>query len=74
MSKDTIQLETAVLTISPEYLLEFTSEYGISEDLHPELPGPEERIMDFPDGKDGCRSVNDRERTPHSVIQNLWIP
>ncbi|GJY90461.1 hypothetical protein Tco_0505657, partial [Tanacetum coccineum] len=51
MSKDTIQLETAVLTISPEYLLEFTSEYGISEDLHPELPGPEERIMDFPDGK-----------------------
>nr|GEV63441.1 hypothetical protein [Tanacetum cinerariifolium] len=36
-----------------EYLLEFTSEYGISEDLHPELPGPEERIVDFPEGKVG---------------------
>ncbi|GJX29010.1 hypothetical protein Tco_0237089 [Tanacetum coccineum] len=51
MGRDTIQLETAVSTISPKYLLEFTSEYGISEDLHPELPGPEERIMDFPEGK-----------------------
>nr|GEW33137.1 hypothetical protein [Tanacetum cinerariifolium] len=29
-------------------MLEFTSEYGISKDLHPELPGPEERIVDFP--------------------------
>nr|GEV78572.1 hypothetical protein [Tanacetum cinerariifolium] len=34
-----------------EYLLEFTSEYGISEALHPELPGPEDRIVDFPEGK-----------------------
>nr|GEW45366.1 hypothetical protein [Tanacetum cinerariifolium] len=34
-----------------EYLLEFTSEYGISEDLHPKLPGIGERIMDFPEGK-----------------------
>ncbi|GJV39995.1 hypothetical protein Tco_1418435 [Tanacetum coccineum] len=51
MGRDTLQLETAVSTISPEYLLEFTSEYGISEDLHPELPGPEERIVDFPEGK-----------------------
>nr|GEV25832.1 reverse transcriptase domain-containing protein [Tanacetum cinerariifolium] len=34
-----------------KYLLEFTSEYGISEDLHPELPGPEERIVDFSEGK-----------------------
>nr|GEV51380.1 hypothetical protein [Tanacetum cinerariifolium] len=34
-----------------EDLLEFTSEYGISEALHPELPGPEDRIMDFPEGK-----------------------
>ncbi|GJZ58382.1 hypothetical protein Tco_0613876 [Tanacetum coccineum] len=53
ISRDTIQLETAVSTISPEYLLEFTSEYGISEDLHPELPGPEERIVDFSEGKVG---------------------
>nr|GEU53483.1 transposase (putative), gypsy type [Tanacetum cinerariifolium] len=28
-------------------MLEFTSEYGISEDLHPELPAPEERTVDF---------------------------
>nr|GEX94777.1 hypothetical protein [Tanacetum cinerariifolium] len=50
MDRDTIQLETVVSTISQEYLLEFTFEYGISEDLHPELPGPEERIADFPEG------------------------
>nr|GEW02843.1 hypothetical protein [Tanacetum cinerariifolium] len=47
MGKDTIQLETAVSTISQEYLLEFTSEYGISEDVHPEFPGPDDRIVDF---------------------------
>nr|GEV59010.1 hypothetical protein [Tanacetum cinerariifolium] len=51
MGRDTIQLETAVSTISQEYLLEFTFEYGISEALHPELPGPRERIVDFPEGK-----------------------
>ncbi|GKB63666.1 hypothetical protein Tco_0919852, partial [Tanacetum coccineum] len=47
--RDTIQLETAVSTISPEYLLEFTSEYGIAEELHPELPNPGDRIVDFPE-------------------------
>nr|GEY07615.1 hypothetical protein [Tanacetum cinerariifolium] len=47
MGRDTIQLEIAVSTISQEYLPEFTYEYDISEDLHPELPGPEERIVDF---------------------------
>ncbi|GKC37008.1 hypothetical protein Tco_1049392, partial [Tanacetum coccineum] len=36
-----------------EYLLEFTSEYDITEDLHPELPSPEDRIVDFPEGKVG---------------------
>nr|GEW17541.1 hypothetical protein [Tanacetum cinerariifolium] len=51
MGRDTVQLETAVSTISKEYLLEFTSEYGISEDLHPELPSPEEKIVDFPKDK-----------------------
>nr|GEV15653.1 hypothetical protein [Tanacetum cinerariifolium] len=51
MGRDTVQLETAVNTISQEYLLEFTSEYGIPEALHPELPGPEDRIVDFPEGK-----------------------
>nr|GEU92992.1 leucine-rich repeat protein 1-like [Tanacetum cinerariifolium] len=49
--RDTIQLETTVSTIFQEYLLEFTSEYGISEDLHPKLLGPEERIVDFSEGK-----------------------
>nr|GFA29740.1 hypothetical protein [Tanacetum cinerariifolium] len=53
MGRDTVQLETAVSTISQEYLLEFTSEYDISEDLHPELPGPGERIVDFPEGMVG---------------------
>ncbi|GJY96427.1 hypothetical protein Tco_0513337, partial [Tanacetum coccineum] len=51
MGRDTIQLEDAISTISREYLLEFTSEYGIPENLHPELPGPEETILDFPEGK-----------------------
>nr|GEY21162.1 hypothetical protein [Tanacetum cinerariifolium] len=53
MGRDTVQLETAVNTISQEYLLEFTSEYGIPETLHPELPGPKDRIVDFPEGKVG---------------------
>ncbi|GJT31363.1 hypothetical protein Tco_0911638 [Tanacetum coccineum] len=53
MGRDTIQLEGAVSTISGEYLLEFTSEYGILESLHPELPGLEETIVDFPEGKVG---------------------
>nr|GEZ12953.1 transposase (putative), gypsy type [Tanacetum cinerariifolium] len=48
---DTIELETAVSTISQDYLLEFMSEYDISEALHLELPGPGERIVDFPEGK-----------------------
>ncbi|GJR05046.1 hypothetical protein Tco_0528030 [Tanacetum coccineum] len=53
MGRDTIQIEDAVSTISEEYLLEFTSEYGIPESLHPELPGPEEPIVEFPEGKVG---------------------
>nr|GEV84690.1 hypothetical protein [Tanacetum cinerariifolium] len=51
MGRDAVQLETTVTTISQEYLLEFTSEYRVSEALHPELPGLEERIVDFPEGK-----------------------
>ncbi|GJU48589.1 hypothetical protein Tco_1218144 [Tanacetum coccineum] len=53
MGRDTIQLEDAVSTISGEYLLEFTLECGIPEGLHPELPGPEDTIVDFPEGKVG---------------------
>nr|GEU79641.1 hypothetical protein [Tanacetum cinerariifolium] len=49
--RDTVQLETAVTTISQEYLLEFTSGYGIPEALHPKLPDSEDRIVDFPEGK-----------------------
>ncbi|GJS83584.1 hypothetical protein Tco_0750125 [Tanacetum coccineum] len=47
MGRNTIQLETAVSTISSEYLLEFNSEHGIAEELHSELPSPGDRIMDF---------------------------
>ncbi|GJV57487.1 hypothetical protein Tco_1458492, partial [Tanacetum coccineum] len=53
MGRDTIQLEDAVSTISGEYLLEFTLEYGIPEGLHPKVPGLEETIVDFPEGKIG---------------------
>ncbi|GJX39973.1 hypothetical protein Tco_0254963 [Tanacetum coccineum] len=53
MGRDTIQLENIVSIISQEYLLEFTSEYGIPEDLHPEFPGPEDTIVDFLEGKVG---------------------
>nr|GFA35674.1 hypothetical protein [Tanacetum cinerariifolium] len=53
MVRDSVQLETAVNTISYEYLLDFTSEYGIPKTLHPELPGPGDRIVDFPEGKVG---------------------
>nr|GEV04572.1 hypothetical protein [Tanacetum cinerariifolium] len=62
MVRDSVQLETAVNTISHEYLLEFTSEYGISEMLHLELPGPGDRIVDFPKGKplDSLKNWNNR--------------
>nr|GEW76551.1 transposase (putative), gypsy type [Tanacetum cinerariifolium] len=53
MGGDIVQLETAVNTISHEYLLEFTSEYRIPEILHHVLLGPEDRIVDFPEGKVG---------------------
>nr|GFB16954.1 hypothetical protein [Tanacetum cinerariifolium] len=56
MVRDSIQLETVVNTISHEYLLEFTSEYGISEVLRPKLPGPGDRIVDFPEGKTPSRT------------------
>ncbi|GJT41087.1 hypothetical protein Tco_0940952 [Tanacetum coccineum] len=53
MVRDTIQLEDDVSTISLEYLREFVSEYYIPEDLHPELPGPKDTIVDVPEGKVG---------------------
>ncbi|GJZ20162.1 hypothetical protein Tco_0556752 [Tanacetum coccineum] len=51
MGRDTIQLDDAVSTISGEYLLEFTSEYGIPKDLRLELPGLEDTIVNFSEGK-----------------------
>nr|GEV84361.1 hypothetical protein [Tanacetum cinerariifolium] len=72
---DTVQLETAVTTISQEYLLEFTSEYGILEALHPKLPGPEDRIVDFPEGKAWPRvdvfQQEAREKYPSMLYQAL---
>nr|GEX64901.1 transposase (putative), gypsy type [Tanacetum cinerariifolium] len=53
MGRGIVQLETVVSTISQEYLLEFTSEYGIPKGLHPEFPWPEDMIVDFPEGKIG---------------------
>nr|GEW06852.1 hypothetical protein [Tanacetum cinerariifolium] len=58
MGRDTVQLETAINTISHEYLLEFTLEYGIPEALHLVLPGPEDRVVDFPEGKIGAAKVS----------------
>nr|GEU42221.1 hypothetical protein [Tanacetum cinerariifolium] len=69
---DTVQLETAVNTISHEYLLDFTSEYGIPETLHPALPGPEDRIVDFPEGKVGVYTrTNCRPLTEDIDLFNL---
>ncbi|GJU16513.1 hypothetical protein Tco_1144479 [Tanacetum coccineum] len=68
MGRDTIQLETAVSTISQEYLLEFTSEYGISEDLHPEVTAPGDRIVDFPEDKIG---QTPRKNTPQCYTRPL---
>nr|GEU30923.1 hypothetical protein [Tanacetum cinerariifolium] len=77
MGRDTVQLETAVNTISHEYLLEFTSEYGIPEILHPALPGPKDRVVDFPEDMDLFSlirapnptkvKVGSRPRAPHEV-------
>nr|GEZ05327.1 hypothetical protein [Tanacetum cinerariifolium] len=73
MGKDTVQLETAVNTISHEYLLEFTLEYGIPETLHPVLPGPKDRIVDFSEGKIGWMSFSKRpgRNTPQCYTKPL---
>nr|GEW57596.1 transposase (putative), gypsy type [Tanacetum cinerariifolium] len=69
MGRDTIQLETTVSTISHEYLLEFTSEYGISDDVNPKLPGLEDRIVDFPEGKVGVKRPG--KNTPQCYTKPL---
>nr|GEV66461.1 hypothetical protein [Tanacetum cinerariifolium] len=54
MGRDTIQLENTASTISQEYLLKLTAEYGIPESLHPELPSPADPIVEYPKGKVGA--------------------
>nr|GFB98239.1 hypothetical protein [Tanacetum cinerariifolium] len=51
----------------------FTSEYGISEMLHPELPGREDRIVNFLEGKVGWMSFNKRsgKNTPQCYTKPL---
>nr|GEW17578.1 putative transposase (putative), gypsy type [Tanacetum cinerariifolium] len=73
MVRDSVQLETVVNTISHEYLLDFTSEYGIPEMLHPELPGPGDMIVDFPEGKGGCPLAKGRGRILPNVTPSHWI-
>nr|GEU64334.1 hypothetical protein [Tanacetum cinerariifolium] len=78
MGRKIVQIETAVSTISQEYLLEFTSEYGISEALHPELSGPEDMIVDFPEGKArprvGVFQQEVWEKYPAMLHQALRLP
>nr|GEU57139.1 hypothetical protein [Tanacetum cinerariifolium] len=71
--RDTVQLKTAVNTISHEYLLEFTSGYGIPKTLHPALPGLEDRVVDFPEGKIGWMSFSKRtgKNTPQCYTKPL---
>nr|GFA30067.1 hypothetical protein [Tanacetum cinerariifolium] len=67
MGRDTIQLENAVSTISQEYVLEFTSEYGMPEILHPELPGPEDLIVEFHEGTVGHYQIHLSQLVFHTV-------
>nr|GEU61983.1 hypothetical protein [Tanacetum cinerariifolium] len=74
MGRDTVQLETTVSTISQEYLLKFTSEYDVLKALHPKLPSPGERIVDFPEGNGGCLSARDRGKIPSILYQTNGFP
>nr|GEW31446.1 hypothetical protein [Tanacetum cinerariifolium] len=73
MGRDTVQLKIAVNTISQEYLLEFTSEYGVPEALHPELPKPEDSIVDFPEGEGGCHLARGQEKYLALLYQALGL-
>nr|GEY70427.1 hypothetical protein [Tanacetum cinerariifolium] len=52
-----------------EYLLEFTSKYGISEALYPKLPGLKDRIVDFLKGKALPKLAILRSTTTVDVLQ-----
>nr|GEU80009.1 transposase (putative), gypsy type [Tanacetum cinerariifolium] len=41
------------------------------EALHPELPGPDDRIVDFSEGKGGCLSARPRKNTPQCYTKPL---
>ncbi|GKD05139.1 hypothetical protein Tco_1180113, partial [Tanacetum coccineum] len=78
MGRDTIHIEDVVSTISGEYLLEFTSEYGIPEGLHPELPGPEDTIVDFLEGKQPGKNTPQCYTKPLDALKNwnnrfFWV-
>lgn len=47
------QLHDFTSLITENELMRFTSDYFIPLDLHPEVPGPQETIYDFPAGKIG---------------------
>ena len=47
------QIDDFTSKITEEELLEFTSDYFILMNLHPEVPGPNDRMYDFPAGKVG---------------------
>ena len=47
------QIDDFTSTVSEGELLQFTSDYYILMDLRPEVPGPNDRIYDFPAGKVG---------------------
>ncbi|GJS73446.1 hypothetical protein Tco_0706287 [Tanacetum coccineum] len=68
MGRDTIQIKDVVSTISGVYLLEFTSEYGIPEGLYPLLPGLEDTIMDFLEGKVGAPKDEMPSIDSHSAL------
>ena len=47
------QLHDFHSNITEDELNQFTSDYFIPYDLHPEVPGPNDTIANFPDGKVG---------------------
>ena len=72
MVRDTITLDRAVSVISGKYLLEFCSEYYIPDELHPELPGPGDKIFDFPEGKVGVSPNFSSSPTSVSPCHNFY--
>nr|GEV62348.1 hypothetical protein [Tanacetum cinerariifolium] len=69
MGRDTVQLETAINTISHEYILEFTSEYGIPDTLHPELPGPDMDLFNLIRALNPTKvKIGSRPRAAHEVF------